>query len=140
MRERTRRPPALGCALASRIQAAMTVAHVTKFLFACVSWLVLALPMPAAAADPCPLLRAQAGSPVVATRIAAAACEEHQLWYRPFIDLDGRHAGSHVREAETGLLANGQPAWRRGQGGRAAGRERVCHDGWDSVVGWYLKK
>src|SRR3546814_3686811 len=85
MRERTRRPPALGCALASRIQAAMTVAHVTKFLFACVSWLVLALPMPAAAADPCPLLRAQAGSPVVATRIAAAACEEHQLWSRPQI-------------------------------------------------------
>src|SRR3546814_3096716 len=37
----------------------------------------------------------------------------HQLWYRPFIDLDGRHAGSHVREAETGLLANGQPAWLR---------------------------
>src|SRR3546814_14890111 len=33
-RERTRRRPALGCALASRIQAAMTAAHVTKFLFA----------------------------------------------------------------------------------------------------------
>src|SRR3546814_2479709 len=32
MRERTRRPPALGCALASRIQAAMTVDHVTKLL------------------------------------------------------------------------------------------------------------
>src|SRR3546814_12800910 len=88
----------------------MTAAHVTKFLFACVSWLVLALPMQAAAADPCPLLRAQAGSPVVATRLAAAACEEHQLWYRPFIDLDGRPAGSPVREAATGLPANGQPA------------------------------
>src|SRR3546814_1626769 len=72
-RERKRRRPALGCALASRIQAAMTAAHVTKFLFACVSWLVLALPMQAAAADPCPLLRAQAGSPVVATRIARSA-------------------------------------------------------------------
>src|SRR3546814_4379713 len=45
-RERTRRRPALGCTLVSRIQAAMTAAHVTKFLFACVSWLVLALPMP----------------------------------------------------------------------------------------------
>src|SRR3546814_17482475 len=92
MRERTRRPPALGCALASRIQAAMTVAHVTKFLFACVSWLVLALPMPAAAADPCPLLRAQAGSPVVATRLPAAARGDHQLWAPPFLDPDGRPA------------------------------------------------
>src|SRR3546814_3987079 len=97
MRERTRRPPALGCALASRIQAAMTAAHVTKFLFACVSWLVLALPMQAAAADPCPLLRAQAGSPVVASRIAAAACEEHQLWYRPFIDLRSEEHTSELQ-------------------------------------------
>ena len=65
------------------------------------------------AADVCPLLRAQAGSQVVATRIAAVACEEHLFWYRPFIDLDGHLAGSRVREAETGLLANGEPAWRR---------------------------
>ena len=67
----------------------------------------------AVAADVCPLLRAQTGSQLVSTRIAAVACEEHQLWYRPFIDLDGRMAGSRVREAETGLLANGEPAWRR---------------------------
>src|SRR3546814_18864149 len=85
--------PYVVCVLARRIRAARAAAHVTKFMFACWSWVVLALPMQAAAADPCPLLRAQAGSPVVATRIAAAACEEHQLWYRPFIDLDGRHAG-----------------------------------------------
>lgn len=91
----------------------MKAAHATRLLFACVSWLALALPMPAAAADACPLLRAQTDSPAVATRIAAAACEEHQIWYRPFIDLDGRYAGSRVREAETGLLANGQPAWLR---------------------------
>ncbi len=65
------------------------------------------------AADVCPLLRAQTGSQVVATRIAAVACEEHLFWYRPFIDMDGRLAGSRVREAETGLLANGEPAWRR---------------------------
>ena len=91
----------------------MTAANAVKLLFACAAWLVLAMPMPAAATDPCPLLRAQTDAPSVSTRIAAAACEEHQLWYRPFIDLDGRYAGSRVREAETGLLANGQPAWLR---------------------------
>ena len=90
----------------------------------------LACLAPARAADVCPLLRAQVASPVASTRIAAAACEEHQLWYRPFIDVDGRLAGSRVREAETALLANGQPAWLRvvdywrGSGllGQAAGR------------------
>src|SRR3546814_18292330 len=75
MRERTRRPPALGCTLASRIQAAMTVAQVTTILFACVSWLVLALLMPAAAADPFPLIRRTARSPVVATRLTRASTE-----------------------------------------------------------------
>lgn len=68
---------------------------------------------PALAADPCPLLRAQQAAPDAATRIAAAACEEHQSWYRPFIDEEGRLAGSTVREAESALLANGQPAWQR---------------------------
>src|SRR3546814_19591532 len=95
----------------------MTAAHVTKFLFACVSWLVLALPMQAAAADPCPLLRAQAGLPVVAARIAAAACEEHKLWYRPFIHLAVPQAGSHVREpeTETGMATDRERGdrWRR---------------------------
>ncbi len=74
---------------------------------------LLGFSMAAVAADVCPLLRAQVDSPVVATRIAASACEEHQFWYRPFIDLDGRYAGSQVREAEIALLANGQPAWLR---------------------------
>src|SRR3546814_10928901 len=73
MRERTRRPPALGCALASRIQAAMTVAHLTKFLFACVSWLVRAFPMPAAVAAPSPLPPSPAGPPRVAPPHHAAA-------------------------------------------------------------------
>src|SRR5690606_28093572 len=68
---------------------------------------------PALAADPCPLLRAQQSAPDAATRIAAAACEEHQAWHRPFIDEEGRLAGSTVREAESALLANGQPAWQR---------------------------
>jgi hypothetical protein len=65
------------------------------------------------AADPCPLLRARQAAPDIAARIAAVACEEHQAWYRPFIDQDGRLAGSVVREAEAARLANGQPAWLR---------------------------
>ncbi len=101
-----------------------------KLLLACGLCWLLAIPGMAAAADACPLLRAQTDAPVASTRIAAAACEEHQLWYRPFIDAEGRYAGSRVREAETGLLANGQPAWLRvveywrGSGllGSAAGR------------------
>ena len=78
----------------------MTLVRTTKLLFACVLWTALALPAPAAAADPCPLLRAQVDASDVSTRIAAAACEEHQLWYRPYIDRDGHYAGSKVREAE----------------------------------------
>ncbi|MGY0611755.1 DUF2272 domain-containing protein [Luteimonas sp. A501] len=70
-------------------------------------------PPHARASDPCPLLRGQQAAPDVATRIAATACEEHQAWYRGFIDRDGRLAGSTVREAETARLANGQSAWLR---------------------------
>ena len=91
----------------------MKPASLPKLLSICGFLLLLAAPALATAADVCPLLRAQAGSQVVATRIAAVACEEHLFWYRPFIDLDGHLAGSRVREAETGLLANGEPAWRR---------------------------
>lgn len=69
---------------------------------------------PAAAADPCLKLSALAlQSPEVPTRIAAAACEEHRLWYRPLIEADGRIGAMRVREAERSRLANGQPAWRR---------------------------
>lgn len=91
----------------------MRPASWTKLPCICALWLSFAVPGPAAAADPCPLLRAQTASPDVATRIAAVACEEHQFWYRPFIDVDGRIAASRVREAQTDLLANGQPAWLR---------------------------
>lgn len=91
----------------------MKPASWTKLLRVCGLWLLLATSDLAMAADVCPLLRAQTNSPVVATRIAAAACEEHQFWYRPFIDIDGRLAGSRVREAGNDLLANGQPAWLR---------------------------
>lgn len=92
----------------------MTPASWTKTLRTFGLWLLLlAASGPAIAADVCPLLRAQVQSPVASTRIAAAACEEHQIWFRPFIDLEGRLAGSRVREAEAGLLANGQAAWLR---------------------------
>lgn len=73
----------------------------------------LLLPGAVSAADPCPLLRAQTDAVDFATRIAAIACDEHQLWYRPFIDSEGRVAGSSVREAEASQLANGEHAWRR---------------------------
>lgn len=69
---------------------------------------------PASAADPCLKLPALAlQSPEVPARIAAAACEEHRLWYRPLIEADGRIGAMKVREAERTRLANGQPAWRR---------------------------
>lgn len=76
--------------------------------------LCLALPpVAAAASDPCPLLRTQVDATDAATRLAAAACEEHLRWHRPFIDERGRMAGSIVREAETALLTSGEQAWRR---------------------------
>lgn len=73
----------------------------------------LLLPLSAFANDPCPLLRAQVEAADPATRLAAAACEEHLRWHRPFIDAQGRYAGSTVREAETALLTSGEQAWRR---------------------------
>ena len=86
-------------------------------MHACLAALLLAAwflsGLPARAADPCPLLRAQTGAVDFATRVAAIACDEHQLWYRPFIDADGRVGGSSVREAEVSQLANGEQAWRR---------------------------
>ncbi|NYZ64251.1 DUF2272 domain-containing protein [Luteimonas deserti] len=75
--------------------------------------LVLLAPLVGWASDPCPLLRAQVDAADPATRLAAAACEEHLRWHRPFIDERGRYAGSTVREAETALLTSGEQAWRR---------------------------
>ncbi len=72
------------------------------------------LPVPAAAADPCLNLPAQAIQGIeVSARIAAAACEEHRQWYRPLIDIDGRIGSMKVREAERARLAGGEPAWQR---------------------------
>jgi hypothetical protein len=71
-------------------------------------------PAAAASADVCPLIRNQQGVPDVATRIAAVACSEHLLWYRPFIDANGRIASATVSEAEASRLDDGgTPAWQR---------------------------
>jgi len=66
---------------------------------------------PAAASDPCMRLSKGAADP--RGRIAAVACEEHRLWYRPLIEADGRMGSVAVREAARHQLANGQPAWQR---------------------------
>lgn len=69
---------------------------------------------PARAADVCPQLRLQTQAADAATRIAALACQEHALWFRPFIDRNGRLASMTTMEAESTLLADGQePAWQR---------------------------
>ncbi len=65
------------------------------------------------ATDACPVLRNRTTAPDVATRIAAVACNEHMLWYRPFIDLKGRLASAAVHEGEAGRLDDGQDViWR----------------------------
>ena len=65
------------------------------------------------AADPCatPLPTTATSLPA---RIAAVACRENALWYRPFIDVNGRLASMSVAEAETARLSDGvTPAWKR---------------------------
>jgi hypothetical protein len=76
--------------------------------------LLLLMAARATAADVCPAARQQAQSADYATRIAAVACNEHMLWFRPFIDTNGRIASSTVVEAEASRLADGATeAWRR---------------------------
>lgn len=81
-----------------------------RVLLAC----ALLLPAGAAfAADPCatPLPTTTNSLPA---RIAAVACRENALWYRPFIDVNGRLASMSVAEAETSRLSDGAtPAWKR---------------------------
>lgn len=68
----------------------------------------------ARAADACPALRGQGGAADAATRIAAAACSENLLWFRPFIDVQGRLASASVSESETTRLQDGSTeTWRR---------------------------
>jgi len=78
------------------------------------AFLLLLMANTATAADVCPSLRSQLFSTDPATRVAAVACNEYMIWYRPFIDRDGRLANSGVTEAETSQLGDGvNPAWRR---------------------------
>lgn len=75
-------------------------------------WLLAAIPVNAA--DVCPTARLQQSSPDIATRIVAVACNENVLWYRPFIDANGRVASTTVSEGEAGRLGDGgTEAWRR---------------------------
>ena len=67
----------------------------------------------ASATDPC---AGQTGSAAtnLAERVASVACRENALWYRPFIDTNGRLASMEVAEAETARLGDGiTPAWKR---------------------------
>jgi hypothetical protein len=66
------------------------------------------------AADLCPTLRQQQSSTDTATRVAAIACNENLLWYRPFITAEGRIASTTVMEGESSQLADGATeVWRR---------------------------
>lgn len=81
-------------------------------LLACLSPLAL-LPAAAAAAEVCDIPPRFGLSPL-AVSIVQTACNEHRLWYRPFIDRDGRAASLSVTEAEDVHLAdNGLVAWQR---------------------------
>ena len=67
----------------------------------------------ASAADPCAAPSSR-DSNSLSARITAVACRENALWYRPFIDVDGRLASMSVAEAETSRLSDGvTPAWKR---------------------------
>lgn len=81
-----------------------------RFLFCC----ALSLPaFPAAAVEACDV-PPRYGVGETAKAIVRAACDEHRLWYHPFIDRDGRIASLAVTEAESGSLADdGLVAWQR---------------------------
>lgn len=80
--------------------------------FACLLPLC-ALSLDAAAAEACDVPPRFGLSPL-AVSIRNTACNEHRLWYRPFIDREGRAASLAVTEAENENLAdNGLIAWQR---------------------------
>ena len=75
---------------------------------------LLLLSAGAHAADVCPRLSQEVTAADAATRIAAFACQEHGLWYRPFIDRNGRIASITIMESEALPLDDGESqAWRR---------------------------
>jgi len=82
-------------------------------LLACLTPLFLLLPGVAAAAEVCDIPPRYGLSPLAAS-IVRTACNEHRLWYRPFIDGEGRARNLGVSEAEREYLADdGMPAWQR---------------------------
>ncbi|CAM4161581.1 DUF2272 domain-containing protein [Stenotrophomonas lactitubi] len=75
--------------------------------------LLAAAPFSAAAVEACDVPPRFGLSPL-AIAIRNTACNEHRLWFRPFIDRDGRAASLSVTEAESDHLAdNGLIAWQR---------------------------
>lgn len=75
--------------------------------------LLAAAPVTAAAAEVCDIPPRYGLSPL-AISIVRTACNEHRLWYRPFIDGEGRAANLGVSEAERLYLSDdGMPAWQR---------------------------
>jgi len=82
-------------------------------LLACLSPLAMLMPATASAAEVCDIPPRYGLSPL-AVNIVQTACNEHRLWFRPFIDRDGRAASLSVTEAEREHLAdNGLIAWQR---------------------------
>lgn len=83
-----------------------------RLLVACLLPLC-AVSLDAAAAEACDVPPRFGLSPL-AVSIRNAACNEHRLWFRPFIDREGRAASLAVTEAENEHLAdNGLIAWQR---------------------------
>ncbi len=83
---------------------------VHRFLFCC----ALSLPAFSAVAVEVCDIPPRYGVGETAKAIVRAACGEHRLWYRPFIDRDGRLASLTITEAESGSLADdGLVAWQR---------------------------
>ena len=85
--------------------------------------LLLLISMAAHAADPCPQLAQQTPSDV-ATRIAAVACREHLMWYRPFIDRNG----SRERELDEAVIMV-KPALDGARLLSTSGRSRIVFQG-----------
>ncbi len=68
---------------------------------------------PAAAVDACDI-PPRYGVEATAAGIVRTACHEHRLWWRPFIDRDGRLGSLAVTEAERTRLDDGAtPAWQQ---------------------------
>ncbi len=74
---------------------------------------LLAPPFAASAAEVCDI-PPRYGLSATAIAVVRVACGEHRLWFRPFIDRNGRIASLAVTEAEnTNLADDGVIAWQR---------------------------